>query len=82
MDSPDRNPASVVVTINNRPLKSSEAGIDIQWTDDGDSYVLVDSPRMYNIIEIAIFDGYELKLSPNEEGLQLFAFTFGGFKNE
>lgn len=82
MDSPDRNPASVVVTINNRSLKSSEAGIDIQWTDDGDSYVLVDSPRMYNIIEIAFFDGYELKLSPNEEGLQLFAFTFGGFKNE
>ena len=47
--------------------------------ENGDSYVLVDGSRMYNLINLALVSGNELKLSSNSDEFALFAFTFGAY---
>ncbi|MDA1188135.1 MAG: redoxin domain-containing protein [Chloroflexi bacterium] len=80
MAPPEGETATVVVTIEGQPLTQPQAGVDVMWDDAGRSYIAVNSSRMYNVVEVSKFAGYDLKLSPYEEGFELFAFTFGGFK--
>ena len=74
-------PYQVRVTIDDRPLMATEAGSDIQIDGDGNSYVLVDEPRMYRLVKIPKYGGHELKLSSNSADFSVFAYTFGAFKN-
>ena len=74
------SPYQVRITIDDDPLASGHAGSDIRYDDEGNSYVLVDEPRMYRLVETSEFDGHELKLSSNSADFSVFAFTFGAFK--
>ena len=57
-------------------MKKEDAGADIKFDSLGRSYIIVDEPRMYNIVKNAKFAQRELKLAVADPGLGLYAFTF------
>ncbi len=70
---------TVRVTIDDGPLTMEQAGVDVMFDDDGESYVLVDESRMYNLLNLPMFEGNELKLSSVSDDFAIFAFTFGAY---
>ena len=78
IDPQIEEPFEVQVTLDGRPLTAEEAGTDLVIRD-GRSFVVVDEPRMYHLVELPAFGSHELKLSSNSEGFALFALTFGAY---
>ena len=76
----DAEPYDVRVMIDGRALEPAEAGSDISFNQDGESYLMVDESRMYRVVSTPSFGGHELELSSNSVDFAVFAFTFGGFK--
>lgn len=72
-------PYDVRVLVGDEPVKPEQAGLDIQWDDEGNSYIQVDEPRMYRVIQLDDFEGHELKLSSNSDQFRVFAYTFGAY---
>ncbi len=72
-------PYDVRITIDGQPLDETQAGADIMFDDEGNSFVRVDSSDMYNIVQLPEYSGHELKLSSNSDQLAIFAFTFGSY---
>ena len=72
-------PFTVRLTIDGAPMRPEQAGSDVMFDADGNSYVLVDEARMYRLVDQPRFSGHELKLSSNSPEFSLFAFTFGGY---
>jgi thiol-disulfide isomerase/thioredoxin len=68
---------NVYIELDDRPLTSDEAGLDIEFDDEGRSYIKVDEPRLYAIIETPEFGEHIVKLSSNSDDFAIFAFTFG-----
>ncbi|MCY4527997.1 MAG: redoxin domain-containing protein [Chloroflexi bacterium] len=79
-DSDD--PYDVRVLVNDEPVKEEQAGLDIQWDDEGNSFITVEEPRMYRVIQLDDFEGHELKLSSNSDQFRVFAYTFGAYVEE
>ncbi len=74
------NAYKVRVTLDDKPISMDAAGSDVVFDkDDGNGYVLVDTARMYNIVNLSEFEGHELKLSSNADGFSIFAYTFGAY---
>lgn len=71
-------PFDVQVTIDGRPLTPEEAGPDL-IVQNGRSFLRVDEPRMYFVVDLTDFGGHELKLSADSPDFALFAFTFGAY---
>ena len=80
--SEGEDPYDVRVTIDDRPLEPTEAGSDVMFDDEGNSFVRVDSSDMYHIVQLPEYGGHELKLSSNSDQLAIFAFTFGSYLEE
>ena len=76
----DAQPSTVRVTIDGGALATDQTGTDILFDEDGNSYVLVDEARMYNLVNIPVFSGHELKLRTNSTEFSLFAFSFGSYE--
>ena len=74
-------PIEVRVTIDGASVGSEQAGADITYDDDGNSYVLVDEFRMYRLVKLMEFEGHELKISSNMADLGVYAYTFGAYVN-
>lgn len=72
-------PYDVRVLVGDEPVKPEQAGLDIQWDDEGNSFLRVDEPRMYRVIQLDDFEGHELKLSSNSDQFSVFAYTFGAY---
>ena len=72
-------PYDVRVTIDGRPLEPSEAGADIMFDEEGNSFLLVDEARMYRAVKVSEYEGHELSLSSNSADFSVFAYTFGAF---
>ena len=73
-------PYTVRVTLDDRPLTDTQAGVDVMFGAEGDTYVLVDESRMYNLINLPEYGGSELKLSSESDEFAVFAFTFGAYE--
>lgn len=73
-------PASVEPRVevyqDGQPLTPDNAGEDILYDDGGVSYVLVDRPRMVELVRSAEFGRHELELIFRANGLALYSFTF------
>ncbi len=69
----------VRVTIDGRPLEPSEAGADIMFDEEGNSFLLVDEARMYRAVKVSEYEGHEMSLSSNSADFSVFAYTFGAF---
>jgi hypothetical protein len=72
-------PFKVVVTLAGDPIYAGFSGADVQYEDDGTSFLLVDEPRMYRVVELPGFEGTELRLASNSDQFSVFAFTFGSY---
>jgi hypothetical protein len=53
----------------------------VRFDGDGNSYVLVDQPRMYGLVDLDQFSSHELRLGVKSADLSLFAFTFGAYQD-
>ena len=71
-------PYRVYITQDGAPIPEDGRGQDIQQDEVG-TYVLVDTDRMYRIIESPGYSGHELRLMSNSADFILFAFTFGSY---
>lgn len=67
------------ITLDGMPLTEESKGADVVFDDEGNSFIVVDEPRMYRIVELPEFGGHELKLSSNAISFALHAFTFGAY---
>ena len=68
----------VRITLDGNYLTEANKGADIQIGEDGESYLLVDQPRLYEIIDSPNYtQEQELRMSSNSQNFGLFAFTFG-----
>ena len=76
------DPYRVRVTLDGLPLVSQLSGDDIMFDEEGNSFVLVDEPRMYGLVRTPQYGGFELKLSSNSDDFEVFAFTFGSYKED
>ncbi len=71
----------VRVTRDGEYLTEANKGLDIRIAEDGESYLLVDEPRLYEIIDNPFYtQRKELRLSSNSADFGLFAFTFGVYQ--
>ncbi len=72
----------VRVTLDGEYLTAENRGADIQIGDYGESYLLVNEPRLYEIVNSPAYTtGKELRLSSNSADFSLFAFTFGVYQD-
>ena len=67
------------ITMDSGPIPEESAGADITYDQNGDSIVVVDSPRMYRLIRQQDISAHELLLMPLDEDFSLFSFTFGAY---
>ena len=72
-------PYRVYVTVDDASIPLADRGADIQEDEDGATYILVDTDRMYGIVDSPEYGGHEIKLSSNSDGFSVFAFTFGAY---
>ncbi len=78
LTSDSGEPYQVIVTVDGAMLTPENAGADIQWDEDGYSYILVDEPRMYGIVDNPQYLPQSvLTMRSNSDDFGLFAFTFG-----
>ena len=68
------------VELDGEPITPDNAGPDVMFADDGESFIIVDGARMYRIVDQQEFSGHELRLSSNSTAFSLFAFTFGAYE--
>ena len=71
------NPYTVRLLLDGAPMRPEDAGADVKFDEDGNSYVNVTSPRMYRLVDLDHFGEHELKLSSNSYEFSLFSLTFG-----
>ena len=69
----------VYATINDNPIPTKDRGSDIKEDQNGQTYLLIDSSRMYNIMSSSNYLERELKLSSNSLDFAVFSFTFGSY---
>ena len=68
----------VRVLMDDEYLTEENRGADIEIGPDGESYLWVDRPRMYQVVENSTYvQRKTLRLSSNAEGFGIYAFTFG-----
>ena len=66
----------VRITMDGAPVSSELAGEDVLYDTDGMSYVPVDHPRVYHLIDLPDYASHDLKLWSNSAGLEVYTITF------
>ena len=66
----------MLVTLDGAPITEENRGRDVV-VEDGRTFLLVDEPRLYSIVDAAEYGTYTLTMSSNSPDFALFAFTFG-----
>ena len=69
-------PFVLYVAQDNMPVPKADAGADLKYDTTGNSYLLVDQPRMYYVIKNHKFGYHELRLATRSRGFGLYSFTF------
>jgi hypothetical protein len=76
----DAGPTRIWVLRDDRWLTPERAGADVQIDGRGASYVMVNEPRLYALVRMERGD-HVVKLSPDESGATIYAFTFEPFES-
>ncbi len=66
----------VVIMQDNNYLDREDAGDDVEFNSNGESYIVVRAPKMYNLIKNKDVGSHMLELSTNSNGFSAYAFTF------
>ena len=81
LTSDSGEPYKVRITVNGDYLTEDNKGTDITIGSDGESYLLVTGPRLYNVLENPSYVRREtLRMASDSPDFGLFAFTFGVYK--
>lgn len=72
----EQRPSMVFALQDSKPLTKENAGVDIRFDDDGRSYVMVDGPRLFNIICNTEFGQHALSLKTSSPGLEIYSVSF------
>ncbi len=75
MNAPENVEAALNVLVGGKTVAQREAGEDVS-SIDGCTFVHVNQPRMYRLIQAASVQSRLLELSTSTPGLEAFAFTF------
>ena len=82
LTSESGEPYKVLITVNNKYLTEENKGEDVMIGEDGESYLMVTSPKAYRIVEHADFEERQvLGMSSLSEDFGLFSFTFGTYED-
>ena len=78
LTSDSGEPYRVVLTVDGAMLTQDNAGQDVQWDENGVSYILVDEPRMYTLVDNPQYLPESILIMRSDsDDFGLFAFTFG-----
>lgn len=66
----------VEIVQDGKPVRKEDRGTDIRYDENGHSYLLVEEPRMYNLIKNAKYGYHELRLASASPDFGLYSFTF------
>ena len=78
LTSDSGEPYQVVVTVDGAMLTPENAGNDVQWDERGYSYINVDEPRLYELVDNPEYlPSSVLIMRSDSDDFGLFAFTFG-----
>ena len=81
LTSESGQPYTVRVTLNGEFLTVDNKGQDITIDQNGESFLTVDTPRMYNVVEAPAYaTDNALTMSSNSDDFGIFAFTFGVYQ--
>ena len=72
----DSSVQRVRVTMDDGPVPQEMAGEDVLYDTDGESYVTVDRPRVYYLIDLPEYGSHDVKLWSNSAGLEVYTITF------
>lgn len=67
----------VFVYMDGKPLQREQAGRDIKFMRDGKSFVQVEMPEMFEIVDTQSSQTHEIKLVSDSPEFTLYTFTFG-----
>jgi thiol-disulfide isomerase/thioredoxin len=73
---PEGAAQTVIVTQDGKPLAHEDAGSDIQYDAQGRSYMTVDAPRAYDIVDNKKWATHDLMLEPQAAGVGIYSFDF------
>jgi thiol-disulfide isomerase/thioredoxin len=75
------NPYRIRVIMDGKYLTRENRGRDVMIAPDGESFILVDEPRMYSIVENPRYlERRVLELRANSSDFGIYAFTFGVYQ--
>ena len=78
LTSESGEPYQVFITVDGSMLTPENAGSDIQFDESGRSYLLVDEPRLYAMVDNPEYRQESvLTMRSNSDDFGIFAFTFG-----
>ena len=81
LTSESGQPYTVRVTLNGEFLTKENKGQDITIAGNGESFLTVNEPRMYNVVEAPAYaTDNALTMSSNSDDFGIFAFTFGVYQ--
>ena len=60
-----------------KDLTKENKGVDVQFDEQGHSYIEVREPRMYYLVANPTFGSHTVSLSPTRGGITINSFTFG-----
>ena len=81
LTSESGEPYKVSLTVNDEYLTEDNKGTDVIIGDDGESYLWVTSPTLYNVIKNPSYVRREtLMMASDSSDFGLFAFTFGVYQ--
>jgi thiol-disulfide isomerase/thioredoxin len=66
----------VFILQDNKHLDPEDAGDDVEYDSNGESYIVASDPKMYNLIKNKTAGSHLLHLSTNSNGFSAYAFTF------
>jgi|SRR3989344_3438568 len=77
MEAEDSSPIKAYITVDGIGLSERNAGRDIQFDNEGRSFVDVNFSTLYHLISTDTYGDHVLRISTTSDKLRCFAFTFG-----
>ena len=72
----------MLVTIGGKNLTEENRGLDVVIDEDGHSFVIVKDARLYEVVDNSKYrEDQLLRLRMRDEGIHVYAFTFGVYED-
>ncbi len=68
---------TVQVTLDGKPVPIADRGVDILMDPAGQTYLMVDAPRLYYVLSSKTVGVHKLKLAVSSSDFLFYTFTFG-----